>query len=95
MKKYRCNRETVRRTRIRHAMAVQTPNHDPLYNTEQAAQYLACSSKTLARWRCEHPDRIEFIKVGKSVRYRESTLENYIRSRTVSNGAGVGGAAHG
>jgi len=56
----------------------------PLVSPEQAAKYLGTTPGTLAVWRCNRRYDLPYVKVGKSVRYRQSDLERFIESRTVS-----------
>jgi excisionase family DNA binding protein len=48
-----------------------------LLTPEQAAEQLALRPQTLARWRCEGQGPV-FIRLGRSVRYRQSDLDAWI-----------------
>lgn len=52
-----------------------------LFTTEQAANFLGISPRTLEsmRWKGTGP---KYVKVGRLVRYRIDDLESYISSRT-------------
>ncbi|PCI52879.1 MAG: hypothetical protein COB36_14145 [Alphaproteobacteria bacterium] len=52
-----------------------------LLTVEQAAMYLGLARSTLNKWRC-HGGGPVFIKMGRSVRYRQADLEIFM-----SNGA--------
>lgn len=60
--------------------------HEPLKNTDQAAEYLNIRPQTLALWRMNntHPDLL-YIKVGRFIRYRKSDLDAWLESRTVGS----------
>ena len=60
-------------------MTKDTNNERDLLTTEQAADILAMSPKTLAKWRCtgETPD-LKHIKIGGRVRYMMGDLTAYI-----------------
>jgi excisionase family DNA binding protein len=49
-----------------------------LLTPTQAAEILAVSVKTLNNWRCRNDPSIEYVKVGRCVRYRKSALDAYI-----------------
>ena len=55
-----------------------------LVSPEQAAEFLGTTTGTLAVWRCNRRYDLPYVKVGKSVRYRQSDLERFVQSRTVS-----------
>ena len=70
-------------------------NTDPLFTEKQAALYLGNKEqpfyvKTLQRWRLSG-QHIKYIKLGKSVRYRKSELDNFnengVRTSTTDNGS--------
>lgn len=52
--------------------------NDRLLKEVDAALILATSSKTLNDWRCKGKGP-RFVKLGRSVRYRESDLNEYIK----------------
>lgn len=56
---------------------------DRLLKTEDAAEKLATSEQTLRKWRCAGKGP-RYVTLGRSIRYRETDLEEYIR--------GLGGA---
>lgn len=61
-------------------------NSDPnkLMTQIEAAAYLGIMPQTLAVWRCmnRYPG-LRFVKVGRSIRYRQSDLDRWLASRTV------------
>ena len=63
----------------------------PLLTTEEAAQYLTVSRRTLERWRTEGGGPA-YVKLGGCIRYRVSDLDEYIaselRTATCQQGAG-------
>jgi len=52
--------------------------------TEQAAEYLQLQRNTLEAWRCRGGGP-RFVKLGRSVRYRQVDLDNWIESRLREN----------
>ena len=57
-------------------------NNDPLFDRQQAADYIGLTNKhTLSVWHSTKRYDIERIKVGKAVRYRKSTLDQFLISR--------------
>lgn len=55
---------------------------DPLWNRKKAAKYLGVAVGTLAVWDCTKRYNLCPIKVGRSVRYRRSVLEQFLNDRT-------------
>jgi len=56
---------------------------DKLLDTRQSAEILNLRPQTLHRWRSEKI-HLAYIKVGRKVLYRASTLKKFINSQTVS-----------
>lgn len=54
-------------------------------STEEAAEYLGVQPQTLALWRSTGRYKIPYMKVGRRVYYRESDLDAWLSSRTVTN----------
>jgi len=52
---------------------------DHLMTVQQAAQYLGLAVSTLNKWRC-HGGGPAFLKMGRAVRYKMESLDNYIDS---------------
>lgn len=72
---------------------------DPLYTETQAAVFLGnedrpFSVRTLQRWRVEGFGP-KFIKLGKSVRYRQSELEAFVSNGCCSSTSEIGGKRYG
>ena len=59
---------------------------DRLLNERQAAQVLTLQPQTLALWRSCKRYSLAYIRVGRHIRYRQSELERFLESRTVSGG---------
>lgn len=58
--------------------------HPPkLLTCEQAAEILGLKVQTLASWRLNQRHGLPFIRVGRSIRYREQDLLDWLRTRTV------------
>ena len=49
-----------------------------LLTTEEAADYLKLKPNTLERWRSQYPNRLPFVKIGRTVKYRLEDLQAYI-----------------
>lgn len=57
-------------------------NEDPWYNRKQAARYLGdYSPGTLAVWDCTKRYNLNPQKIGRSVRYRRSDLDNVAKQQ--------------
>ncbi|WP_460956361.1 helix-turn-helix domain-containing protein [Spirosoma litoris] len=54
---------------------------EPLLDRKSAAKYLRVSPGTLAVWDCTKRYDLKPIKVGRSVRYRRSDLDNFLEQR--------------
>jgi len=57
-------------------------NTDVLHTTESAATLLGVKAATLAIWRSTGRYELPFIKVGRSVKYRQTDLEKFLNQRT-------------
>ena len=58
-------------------------NPDPLYTTEEAADYLGVKVNTMLAWRMQNVGP-HWVKVGKRlVKYRQSDLEKFIERGAV------------
>lgn len=58
-----------------------------LLDEKEAADYLAITPGTLSVWRSTGRYNIPFVKVGKCVRYSRIALDEWLESRTRTNGA--------
>lgn len=54
---------------------------DPLWSDEVAAHYLGVKPTTLRAWRVRGRPQLEFLTVGRCVRYRKSTLDRWLAQR--------------
>lgn len=54
-----------------------------LLSCEDTAQLLGTTAGTLSVWRCTRRYPLPYVKVGRSVRYRESDVLDFIERRTV------------
>ena len=59
------------------------PERDPLMTENQAAELLGVKPTTLQVWRSTKRYPLEYVKVGRLVRYRLSALEEFVALRTV------------
>jgi Helix-turn-helix domain len=49
-----------------------------LWNSVYVARILGISPTTLPIWRCNTPEKLPFIKVGRAVRYRPEDVRAFI-----------------
>ena len=54
-----------------------------LLTVEQAANYLTLAKSTLDIWRISGGHGLPFVKLGRSVRYKKSDLDEYLKRQTV------------
>lgn len=54
---------------------------DPLLDRKTAAKYLGLSPGTLAVWNCTKRYDLKPIKIGRAVRYRRSSLDQFLESQ--------------
>lgn len=55
---------------------------DPLLIPSEAATYIGVTENTLSVWRCVGRYDIQFVKVGRLVKYRKSALDAFLDRRT-------------
>ena len=55
-------------------------NYDQLITREEAAEILRLKPQTLAKWAHTKRYDLKVVKVGSSVRYRSSDIENFIKN---------------
>lgn len=60
-----------------------TTNTTKLLTPREAAEYLGVRADSLAVWRCTGRYPLPFIRVGRSIKYRASDLEQFLCDRTV------------
>ena len=65
-------------------MATDLLPADPLLDEKEAAEFLTLRPTTLSIWRTSKRYGLEYIKVGRAVRYRRSTLVAFLESRKVA-----------
>ncbi|AEJ03091.1 hypothetical protein Nit79A3_3367 [Nitrosomonas sp. Is79A3] len=56
---------------------------DPLFTPSEAAAYIGVTENTLSVWRCVGRYNIQFVKVGRLVKYRKSALDAFLDRRTI------------
>lgn len=61
-----------------------TYQSDQLLTPSQTSEILGVSSQTLAIWRCNKRYSLNYVKVGRYVRYRYSDILNFIDVQTVA-----------
>lgn len=57
---------------------------DQLLTPNQASEILGLSTQTLAIWRCNKRYNLNYVKVGRFVRYRYADIQAFIEAQTVS-----------
>ena len=57
---------------------------DVLLTTAEAAEILGVKPETLTVWRCVKRYDLPYVRVGRSIRYRQSDLEAWLERRTVA-----------
>ncbi len=63
-----------------------------LFNTQEAGEYLDISPKTLANSRSTGTGlKIDFLKVGGSIRYRKNELDKYLDEHTFQHAGQIKG----
>jgi predicted DNA-binding transcriptional regulator AlpA len=65
---------------------------EKLLNEREAANLLQLSPGTLSVWRTTKRYPLRYIKVGRSVRYRESDIAKFLDSRSTNELARVAAA---
>lgn len=60
-----------------------TETLSPLLNQEEAAKLLGISPTTLATWRCTKRYPLDYVKVGRAVRYKLASILAFTAERTV------------
>ena len=65
-------------------MLLTTAQNDPLLGNHEAAAYLGVTPHTLDIWRAARRYGIPYVKVGRLVKYRLSSLDAWLATRTVA-----------
>ena len=60
-----------------------------LLTPAEVAEMLGIKEQTLTAWRCRGSQELDYIRVGRCIRYRPEAIEDYLRRQTV--GAVQGG----
>jgi hypothetical protein len=66
----------------------ESPRNTDLLNEQEAATLLSVAPGTLSVWRFTGRYNVPFIKVGRSVRYSQRALEEWLTRRTCSDADG-------
>lgn len=56
---------------------------DTLMNRKEAAKYLGMTAATLAVWDCTKRHDLKPLKIGRSVRYRKSLIDEFIMGKEI------------
>ncbi len=54
-----------------------------LFDDHAAAEYIGQKPATLRKWACINPEKLPFVKMGRSRFYEKATLDLFIRRNTV------------
>ncbi len=65
------------------ASTLNNQSTDPLLPPSEAAAYIGVTKNTLSVWRCVGRYNIQYVKVGRLVKYRKSTLDAFLDRRTI------------
>ena len=55
-----------------------------LLTPEQTAKILGVEIPTLANWRCTKRQKIPYVRIGRSIRYPEKSVKEFIQLRIVN-----------
>ena len=69
------------------APILKNQSTDPLLTPPEAAAYIGVTENTLSVWRCVGRYNIQFVKVGRLVKYRKSALDAFLERRTIGGEA--------
>jgi hypothetical protein len=61
-------------------LAVPLPAQSQLLTEQQAAAFLGIRPATLQAWRSSGRVRLDFAKLGRTVRYRQCDLDNFVQA---------------
>lgn len=64
-----------------HNEVVAVLSDDDLLDTRAAAAYLGVVPGTLDVWRCTGRHDLEFLKIGRNIRYERGVLRRFRRAR--------------
>lgn len=56
-------------------------SHEPLLDRKTAAKYLSVSPGTLAVWDCTKRYDLKPLKIGRAVRYRRASLDQFLENQ--------------
>lgn len=59
------------------------PKRERLLTEDEVAEWLGISPLTLRKWRCLRTHELPFVKIGKTIRYRESDVLRFLESHMV------------
>lgn len=61
-----------------------------LMTPKEVAQRLGLAVTTLAIWRCRHPGRLPYVKLGnRAIRYRATDVDAFVTNRTVGRNTSI------
>ena len=67
--------------KIRKTQSLPPGIADRLLTTEQAAAVLGLGTGTLNKWRCNGGSQLPYVRIHRSVRYKESTILQFIHEQ--------------
>jgi len=62
---------------------------DRLLTTTEVAETWGFEPQTLRKWRCTGRGDLNFVRIGKSIRYRQSDIEAYLAKNTSTSTPGL------
>lgn len=66
---------------IMNEIIINKSDKDKLLNPKAVSQLLGITEDTLAVWRCNKTYNLPYIKIGRSVKYKQSDIDSFIESR--------------
>ena len=84
-----CQRKGAKAAQGGRQWEARTRNLAQLLTPAEVAEMLGIKEQTLTSWRCRGSQELDYIRVGRCIRYRPEAIEDYLRRQTV--GAVQGG----
>ena len=84
-----CQRKGAKAAQGGRQWEARNRNLAQLLTPAEVAAMLGIKEQTLTAWRCRGSQELDYIRVGRCIRYRPEAIEDYLRRQTV--GAVQGG----
>lgn len=76
------------RPRVNRGTELRAPNGaaepDEIIDAHEAARRIGTTAACLNTWRCTGRIKIPFIRIGRSIRYRASSIQEFLQKHTVT-----------